>query len=410
MDYEVHAFDNGIRLIYKQVQATNIAHCGMIIDAGSRDEDPGEEGLAHFIEHMLFKGTNKRKSFHVLSRLEVVGGELNAYTTKERTAIFTTIVDEFTERAVELMADVAFNSNFPLKEMEKEKKVVIEEIAMYKDTPEENIMDEFQELIYPNHPLGVNILGSKKSVKAFKQKDLFNFQKKNYSTDRMVFAFVGKLPLKKVVRICAKYFEKIEPNIVPQRRRAYEGSTQFNLVKKKSHVQGHCVMGAPAYSLHDDNKIALMLLTNLLGGPGMNSRLNLAIREKYGFAYQIDAGYSAYSDTGLFNIYVGTDKNNINRSVELIHKELKKLREQKLGRVQLHQARTQFSGQISMAEESRTSLMLTLGQSLLEYGKVDSLEEILRKVNAVDEHKLMEVANEILSEEKLSYLIYQPRR
>lgn len=278
MDYEVHAFDNGIRLIYKQVQATNIAHCGMVIDAGSRDEDPGEEGLAHFIEHMLFKGTTKRKSFHVLSRLEVVGGELNAYTTKERTAIYTTIVDDFTDRAVELMADVMFNSNFPLKEMEKEKKVVIEEIAMYKDTPEENIMDEFQEMIYPHHPLGVNILGSKKSVNAFKQDDIINFQKKNYSTDRMVFSFVGKLPLKKVIRICAKYFEKVEPNIVPKRRRAFEGSTQFSLTKKKSHVQSHCVLGAPAYSLHDDKKITFMLLTNLLGGPGMNSRLNLAIR------------------------------------------------------------------------------------------------------------------------------------
>jgi predicted Zn-dependent peptidase len=406
MVFETHTLSNGIRLIHHSVNA-NVAHCGIILNTGSRDEKEEEWGIAHYIEHVVFKGTTKRKAYHILSRMEDVGGELNAYTTKEETCIYTTFLDKDYTRAIDLISDITFNSIFPEKELEKEKEVILDEINSYKDSPSELIFDDFEELIFKGDPIGRNILGTPKHVKAFKRDDILNFIKNNYHTDQMVISSVGNIKFSRLVKIVEKYFGEIPESIRTTKRNkpnSYEARTQ-TMIKKT--YQRHCVMGNIAYDLDDERRIPLSLLTNILGGPGMNSRLNLTLRERHGLAYNIEANYTPYADTGVFSIYFGTDKGNLDKCLSLINKEMDLLCTKKLGPGQLTRAKNQMIGQIAISSENNENLMLSLGKSFLLYNRIDSLEELYQKVESITAEELLEVANEILNKDLLTTLMYK---
>jgi predicted Zn-dependent peptidase len=408
LDYHIHTLPNGIRVIHKQVNHTKIAHSGFIMDIGSRDELPQEQGLAHFWEHMAFKGTAKRKSFHIINSLESVGGELNAYTTKEKICFYSSVLDKHFERSFELLTDITFRSIFPEKEIEKERGVILEEMSMYLDTPEDAIVDEFDDVVFSGHPLGNNILGSKESVSGFMKQDFLNFIDRNLSTDTLAFCSVSNWPFEKVVKLAEKYLAGI-PTITKHRDRVpflkYEPKA---ITIEKSISQAHCVIGCPAYALNDDRRIPFFMLVNILGGPGMNSRLNLAVREKHGLVYTIDANYSTYIDTGLFSIYFGTEKKQLKRTTSLVLKEMKKLREKPLGSLQLHTAKEQLMGQLAMAEESNMGLMMMMGKSILDQGKVEPLNEIFDKIKSINSGHLVDIANDVLREDQLSFLNYVP--
>lgn len=406
MNYESYTLENGIRIIHLQSKSA-VGHCGLIINAGSRDEEDHEHGMAHFIEHAIFKGTKKRKAYHILSRLEDVGGEINAYTTKEETTIHTSFLKNDYERAMELISDITFNSVFPGKEITREKEVIIEEINSYKDDPAELIFDEFEELIFKNQPLGNNILGSPKDLRRFTKKDIESFISKNYHTNEMVFCSVGDISFTKLKKLANKYFGQIEPNLRTNKRTQIDSYiTETKTIKKNTH-QTHCIIGNIAYNAHDKKKIAMILLDNMLGGPGLNSRLSLLLREKHGYAYHVESNYSAYSDTGIFSVYFGADKENFTKCIKLVKKEFESLRTKKLGIVQLKKAKRQLFGQIAISSENNASLMLAMGKSFMIFNKVDDLEKIKEKIEAVTVDDIQEIANEVLDINKMSMLVYQ---
>jgi predicted Zn-dependent peptidase len=383
-DYEIHEYPNGIRLLHKQVLHTKIAHCGFLLDIGSRDEAQHQKGLAHFWEHMAFKGTAKRKSFHIINRLENVGGELNAYTT-------------------------TFHSVVPGREVEKERGVILEEMSMYEDAPEDAIIDTFDEVIFGDHPLGHNILGTRDTVAGFQTEDFHTFLGEQVRTDRLVFSSVSNLPFKEVKRLADKYLAPLPARLGPRPRLAVNGYERKTRIETRPITQAHCLLGGPAYPLTDERRIPFFMLNNILGGPGMNSRLNLAVREKYGLVYSIDSTYSPYTDTGLFGIYFGTEGKQVKRTLGLVHKELKLLREKALTTNQLHVAKNQLMGQLAMSEESNGGMMQLLGKSTLDIGRVEPLPEIFGRIEKIAAAELRDMANEVLTEEHLSVLQYLPQ-
>jgi len=407
-EFNMFALPNGIRAMHKQVLNTKIVHCGLMLDIGSRDEKTHQEGLAHFWEHMAFKGTKRRKAFHILSRLESVGGELNAYTTKEKICFYASILEDHIEKAVDLLADITFNSVFPEKQMEKERNVILEEMAMYLDSPEDNIMDEFDTVIYQQHSLGHNILGTKNQIESYQKADLEAFISENLNTHKIIFSIVGNLSFEKVKHLTTKYFSGFQEQAPEQMREKYTGYIAQTKLIKKTLNQAHCAMGCTAYELSNDKRLPFMLLANILGGPGMNSRLNLSIREKYGFVYGIDAHYNPFIDSGMFSISFATENKQLYRCVDLVLKELRLLREKPLGQLQLHRAKEQFIGQLAMAEENNTNLMLALAKSMLDLGDMESLSSIIEKIRNTESNELQDIANEILVEDELSFLYYKP--
>ena len=409
-DYDIHEYPNGIRLLHKQVLHTKIAHCGFLLDIGSRDESPHQQGLAHFWEHMAFKGTHKRKSFHILNRLETVGGELNAYTTKEKISFYATLLSTHFERAFELLTDLTFNSTFPGRELEKERGVILEEMSMYQDAPEDAIIDDFDAVVFGQHPLGVNILGTRASVSGFTSDDFHAFYHENVRTDRLVFSSVSNLPFKEVQRLADKFLADIPARLGPRPRQGFDGYVRQTQLETRPISQAHCLVGGPAYPLADARRIPFFMLNNILGGPGMNSRLNLAVREKYGLVYTIDSTYSPYTDTGLFGIYFGTEGKQVKRTLSLVQKELKLLRDKVLTTNQLHVAKNQLMGQLAMSEESNSGLMQLLAKSTLDLGRVEPLSEIFGQIEKITAPELREMANEMLTEEHLSVLQYVPER
>jgi predicted Zn-dependent peptidase len=406
MEYYAKTLDNGIRIIHKPVKSL-VGHCAIMINAGSRDEKENEHGIAHFIEHVIFKGTQKRKAYHILSRLDDVGGELNAYTTKEETCIYASFLIEDFERAVELLHDITFNSVFPEKEIEKEKEVIIDEINSYKDTPSELIFDEFEELVFGDNPMGRNILGTPELLKSFTKNDIINFIQNNYHTDQIVFCSVGNIPIKKIDKIANRYFDKIPENRRKTTRSEISDYKPSIKTLDKNTYQSHVMVGNIAYPFQHKDRLGLSLLNNLLGGPGMNSRLNLSLREKNGIAYNIESVYTPYDKTGIFSIYFGTDEENIERSLNIIHKELKKLRTKPLGILQLSKAIRQLKGQLAISSDNHENLMLALGKSYMLFNKVDSLEAAYKKIDKITSGDLQRIANEIFDENSLSLLIYK---
>ncbi len=407
MEFETFELSNGIRVVHKQVNRP-VAHCGLLIMAGSRDEKPEEEGLAHFIEHVLFKGTKRRKAFHILSRMEDAGGELNAYTDKENTVIYTSFLQGDYKRAIDLVFDIAFQSTFPAKELQKEKEVIIDEINSYKDSPSDLIFDDFEALLYPNHPLGMNILGTPTQVKSFTREDVLRFMKREYSCNRMVFSSVGNISKAKLENLLEKEIADINTPTTVFDRKEPAGHLPKVITKAASNFQTHAIIGGRGYAANHPKSRTLLLLNNILGGPGMNSRLNLNIREKYGFTYNLESFYNSYSDTGVFGVYAGTDPETMGKTLKLIERELKKLREKPLGSMQLVKAKRQFLGQVAMAQENNASLMLALGRSLLSFDKIDTFEEIINKIENINANDLLEVANEVLDPKCLSKLVFTP--
>lgn len=403
--YKTGILNNGIRVIHKKVR-TDVSHCGVIINTGSRDEFEKEHGMAHFVEHMLFKGTYKRKAYHVLSRIEDIGGELDAFTTKEETCISASFLSEFYERSIELFNDVIFNSSFPEKEIEKEKDVVLDEINSYKDSPADLIYDEFEDMLFPGHPLGRGILGSEQTIRNFDKNSIERFLKSNYHTNQMLICSIGNIEFDKLISICDKYFAT-QPALFRENKRIPVKNNGINKIREnKDTHQAHCVIGTQAYPYYDPKKTTLLLLSNLLAGPGMNSRLNMILREKYGISYMVESSYSPFIDTGNFNIYFGTDKENVEKSLSLIYKELEKLKDNSLGPLQLSKTKKQLIGQIAISNEINSQQLLTMGKSFLLYDKVASLKESYKEIESITKSQILEVANELFDRDKFSELIY----
>jgi predicted Zn-dependent peptidase len=408
MQYNLKQLNNGIRIIHQEVTHTRMVHCGFVLNIGSRDESKEEEGLAHFWEHMAFKGTKKRKAFHIINRLESLGGELNAYTTKEKICFYSSILKEHFGKAAELLCDITFNSTFPKKQIEKERQVILEEMAMYRDSPDDSIQDDFDELVFEGHALGRNILGNEETVRSFSQEDFFDFISTRFDTTQIVFSVIGNISFKKVL-------QQIEGPLseIPMKRSLYIRGRFSNYrpqvkVVEKEITQAHCAIGKPAYSMYDPRRFKLYLLNNILGGPSMNSRLNLSLREKYGYVYSIESNYQTYSDTGFVGIYFGTEQNTANKAKKIVLREIDKLRNRKLGTLQLHMAKEQAIGQMAMAEENYAALMLVFGKNLLDKGKIDSLDTIFDIIRETTAEELMEIANEVFDPDQLSYLTYIP--
>jgi len=406
MDLIFHTLPNGIRMVHCPATG-DVAHCGLIINVGSRDERAEEHGIAHFIEHMFFKGTEKRKAYHVLSRLEDVGGEMNAYTSKEETALFASFMREHYSRAIELMSDIIFHSSYPKEEIEKEKEVVIEEINSYLDSPAEYIFDDFEKLVFDGEPIGRDTLGEAKTVKRISRKKITDFIARNYSTDQMVFCSMGKISQKEIIRLFEKFFSEQPSHSGEKRSKTSYNYKPVSQIIKKDTYQNHCIIGNIAYDLHSSRRMGLFMLNNILGGQGLNSRLNLALREKRGFAYNVESMFSPYTDTGLFTIYFGTDSRNLQKSIELTYKELDNLRKKPLGPLQLSRARNQIKGYLMRSYENQENMMLSLGKSLLVFDRIESIEEIFGKIDAVTASELLETAGVIFNESSLSTLVYK---
>lgn len=387
----------------------SISHCALMIGAGGRDEPEHKPGLAHFLEHVLFKGTKKRNAWQILNRLEVVGGELNAYTTKEETCIHASVLNEHFERAVELIGDIVLNPVFPEKEIVKEKEVVLDEIRSYLDNPTEQIFDDFECMVFRDHPLGRPVLGTEDSVKSFTRKDVTGFVENHYRPTEMVFSYCGNLPEEKVKQIAEKYF--------PFKRKAAPDGKIKSVIKKsalhheeKRNVShAHYICGSKAFHIQSNKRFALYQLNNILGGPGMNSRLNMNIRERHGLTYHVESGYAPFKDTGLFHVYLASDTKHLNRCIDLVNKEFKKLKEEKITPAQLTRYKYQLKGQIAIAQENRAGVMLNNAKSVLNYNKPLDIAELFKKIDAVTPEEVMDVANEILQEKKLSSLVYLPK-
>lgn len=406
MNLNQHTLSNGLRII--QVPSpTPVAYCGFAIDAGTRDETSGEQGMAHFVEHLIFKGTTKRKAWHILNRMERVGGDLNAFTNKEETIIYTAFLAEHFARAVELLADIVFHSTFPKNEIAKEVDVILDEIQSYEDSPSDLIFDDFENLIFKGHSLGRNILGDPNLLKTFGSDDALNWTRRFYKPSNMVFFFYGNVDFRHLVRCVEKYVGEIPdskaeklyvplPDYLPERR----------VIHRDTH-QAHVMIGCRSYDAHNEKRTGLYLLNNILGGPGMNSRLNIALREHRGLVYSVESNLTSYTDTGVFSIYFGCDPKDVDICLTLVEKELKRLCMARLTDSQLAAAKKQIIGQIAVASDNFENLALDMGKTFLHYNRYESQEEVFQRIEALSADCLMEVANEIFDEHRRSVLIYQ---
>ncbi|MEX2230566.1 MAG: pitrilysin family protein [Cyclobacteriaceae bacterium] len=405
---KIFKLSNGIRVVHQQLATTKIVHCGIILDIGSRDENTDNQGIAHFWEHMAFKGTKRRRSFNIINSLDSIGGELNAYTDKEKVVFYASVRDEYFERAVDVLSDITFHSIFPDYQIEKERGVILEEMAMYHDSPDDSLQDEFESIVYKDHPMGMNILGKPETVNSFTKGDFLSFFKNHLGTDKIAFSCVGNITLDEVERIAKKYLEVLIKKKAKARRKKFRIYKPREQILQRTVKQAKCAIGRDAYPIINDNRIPMFLLVNMLGGPGMNSRLNLALREKYGFVYSIDAHYIPYTDTGMFAVFFGTEPKQLKRCISLVKKELNRFCEKPLTRRQLASAKEQIKGQLAMAEENNLSLMLSMGRSVLDVGRVPSLEEIYYQIDEINSFKLRDIAQEMFDESKMSYLIMEP--
>lgn len=407
MSYNTFTLPNGLRVIHAP-SPTNVAYCGYAVDAGTRDEQPHEQGMAHFVEHLIFKGTHKRKAWHILNRMENVGGDLNAYTNKEETVVYSAFLKEHFSRAAELLTDIVFHSTYPQQEIDKEVEVIIDEIQSYEDSPAELIFDDFEELIFPNHPLGRNILGKPDLLRNFTSQDALNFTRRYYRSTNMVFFILGDIDFRKALRTLEKITADIPSPAVEgyHRQSPLPYRPQHLTIHKDTH-QAHVMIGGRGYHAYDERRTGLYLLNNILGGPGMNSRLNVSLRERRGLVYNVESNLTSYTDTGTFCIYFGCDPEDVDSCISLVRKELKQLRDRALTTAQLHAAKKQIIGQIGVASDNFENNALDMGKCFLHYGKYDSREEVYRRIEELTASQLLEIANEVLTEEYLSQLIYQ---
>lgn len=405
-DYFSQVLSNGLRIVHLP-STSPVSYCGFAINAGTRDEEAHEFGLAHFVEHMLFKGTEKRKSWHILNRMENVGGELNAYTTKEETFVYSIFMEEHYRRAFELLVDLVFHSQFPEQEIEKEVDVILDEISSYEDSPSELIFDEFENLLFDGHALGHNILGNEQSLLTFNTESGISFIQRFYAPENMVFFSMGRIPFKKIVQMAETMLSGITFSMATRNRIAPLDILPVTRQVQKDTHQAHVLIGGRAYSMHNEKRLSLFLLNNLLGGPGMNSRLNVSLREKHGLVYNVESNVTSYTDTGVVSIYFGTDPKNKEKAIRLVHKELTKLRDVKLSTSQLTAAKKQLIGQLGVSGDNCEGLFLGLGKSFLHYNRYDTLPEVFAKVDSLTAENILEVANDVFAPERLFSLIYQ---
>jgi predicted Zn-dependent peptidase len=408
-DCTIFTLSNGIRVVHRQIAHTKIVHCGLFLGIGSRDETEENQGIGHFWEHMAFKGTRKRSTLDIINSLDSVGGELNAYTDKEKIVFYASLRDEYFERAVDLLSDITFNSILPEKELEKERGVILEEMSMYLDSPDDSLQDEFENVVYRKHPMGMNILGKKETVSSFNRKDFKDFFDQNLSTDKIVFSCIGNITLKETERMAKRYLEKRTLKTKTNKRKRINIYKPNDRVLERTVKQAKCAIGRDAYPKDHADRVPLYILVSMLGGSGMNSRLNLSLRERYGYVYSIDAHYIPYSDTGLFAVFFGTEAKQVERCLTLVKKEMARFREKRLTTKQLEEAKEQIKGQMAMAEENNLSLMMMMGRSVLDYNRVASIEEVFEKIQRVSPAKIQHVANDIFNEKLLSHLIIKPQ-
>lgn len=429
MKYNTYTLDNGLRIIHLPSDS-KVVYCGYQINAGTRNEEPGEEGLAHFCEHVTFKGTERRKAWHILNCLESVGGDLNAYTNKEGTVYYSAILKEHIARAVDLLTDIVFHSVYPQAEIDKEVEVICDEIESYNDSPAELIYDEFENIIFKGSPLGHNILGTAEQVRSFKTEDALRFTRKLYQPDNAIFFAYGDIDFKKLVKLLKTLnmehgtlnfmnsktsetptaeMEAGDANHKVQSSKfkvqsKVEGQT---IVMQKNTHQAHVMIGTRAYDVNDDRRMPLYLLNNMLGGPGMNAKLNLALREHNGLVYNVESTMVAYGDTGVWSIYFGCDEHDVKRCLRLVRKELDKFMQKPLSEAQLKAAKKQIKGQIGVACDNRENFALDFGKSFLHYGWEKNVDRLYEQVDEITAEQIQAVAQELFDKDRLTTLIFR---
>ena len=407
MPHRVIRLRNGLRLLHIPT-ASPISHFGILIDAGTRDEPGQHPGLAHFVEHTIFKGTEKRNAYRIINRMENVGGDLNASTLKEETDFYASFLSPDYPRAVELLADIFFHAKFPQKELEKEKTVIFEEINYYNDSPSELIFDDFESLVFHGHDMGKTILGTKESVQNIHREDIMDFIAKNYTLENVVLASVGKIDTGKLVRLCEKHFGNDSLAQGSRKRTPFHDYHPQTRSVRKCTSQTNVLTGTLAYDIRHPKRIPFMLLNNILGGQGQNTRLNMSVREKKGLAYTIESYFNPFSDCGLFSVYFGCDTHERDHCMSLVHRELEKLKRQKLGSLQLYYAKKQYIGQLALAQESKLNELLAAGHIALFYDEVTTMDEDIRNIESITAEQLCDVANEIFDQSRFSTLIFDP--
>ena len=422
MKYNTYTLDNGLRIIHLPSDS-KVVYCGYQINAGTRNEEPGEEGLAHFCEHVTFKGTERRKAWHILNCLESVGGDLNAYTNKEGTVYYSAILKEHIARAVDLLTDIVFHSVYPQAEIDKEVEVICDEIESYNDSPAELIYDEFENIIFKGSPLGHNILGTAEQVRSFKTEDALRFTRKLYRPDNAIFFAYGDIDFKKLVRLLKKSFLSEERRVKSEKINSPEAQAQFNIqhstfntqhsfegqtivIQKNTH-QAHVMIGTRAYDVNDSRRMPLYLLNNMLGGPGMNAKLNLALREHNGLVYTVESTMVAYGDTGVWSIYFGCDEHDVKRCLRLVRKELDKFMQKPLSEAQLKAAKKQIKGQVGVACDNRENFALDFGKSFLHYGWEKNVDRLYEQVDEITAEQIQAVAQELFDKDRLTTLIFR---
>lgn len=392
-----------------------VSYSALSIKSGTRNEQKECCGIAHLTEHMLFKGTEKRTPKEISDRLEKLGGDLNAYTTKEETVLYSTVLKEDTAKAVDLMLELAFHSTFPEKELEKERHVVVDEINMYKDSPSEYIFDQFEEMLFAGNTLSRSILGDARTLKKITSADLKEYVRDNFRPERMCVSIVADIPQQKALKIAsdaiarhipAGYAAERSSTASPLSDSLSKGTLFTREISRKNH-QVNCIVGTTAYSFYDRERIPMILLNNILGGPSSNSRLNQALREKSALVYSVDSTYSQFSDTGSFMVYFGCDKGNLERCLDLVRRELSRMREKEISDAALKAARKQLLGQLAISSDNGESQALSMGKSMLIFGNVMSDEQIRNRINAITAGELNETARRVLAEDRLSTLIYK---
>ena len=398
-------FDSGLRLVYLH-KPSSVAHLGFFFRAGSRFEKENQTGLAHFLEHCVFKGTKKRSGIQTISRLDEVGGELNAYTAKEELCLHASFPKQHLARAIELLSDISVNPTFSKREVQKEKEIVIDEINSYLDSPSDKIFDDFEEEFFKGHALGNNILGKREDLKKLSQKDLHEFVQSYFSKENLVVSFVGDIPIESLERYLNKYMENMPNKGVAIKINPYSGYEPFNIVRKESNYQAHLILGGMAPNYFDEKRTAMAMLMNMLGGPAMNATLNISLRERHVLAYSIEAAYVPYADVGFWQIYVGCESKNINKSIKLIHKELTRLQNKQISVAKLKRLKQQFKGQLALSMDVNSGLMHSLGKSLLAFGQIDTLEDIHKSIDAILAEDIQALAQNCMKISEISSLIF----
>lgn len=442
MKYNTYTLDNGLRIIHLPSDS-QVVYCGYQINAGTRNEEPGEEGLAHFCEHVTFKGTERRKAWHILNCLESVGGDLNAYTNKEGTVYYSAILKEHIARAVDLLSDIVFHSVYPQAEIDKEVEVICDEIESYNDSPAELIYDEFENILFKGSPLGHNILGTAEQVRAFKTEDALRFTQKLYRPDNAIFFAYGDIDFKKLVRLLQRALADDESvvNLAEEKLPQISQITQISwnensiaeeksvssvksvgpknypsvgdgiagqtIVMQKNTHQAHVMIGTRAYDVNDSRRMPLYLLNNMLGGPGMNAKLNLALREHNGLVYTVESTMVAYGDTGIWSIYFGCDEHDVKRCLRLVRKELDKFMQKPLSEAQLKAAKKQIKGQVGVACDNRENFALDFGKSFLHYGWEKNVDRLYEQVDEITAEQIQAVAQELFDKDRLTTLIFR---